>query len=140
MTGAFWVYLGSILAAALIAWACTWGYYRAAYGDRYQRGYADGQAAQIRAYQDVRAPLTTWRAAAVASGTIPPQYPYDAYDDDDKVTVLGSWFPKAAGPPRYADLAPAALDPEPETSEWARDLIAGIEEWNAENLPGGERM
>ena len=140
MTAAFWFYLAGILIAALTAWLCTWGYYRAAYGDRYGRGYADGRAAQIRAYQDARTPLTAWQTAVMRPALTPPQYPYDAYDDDDAITVLGSWFPESAGPPRYADLAPAALDPGPVTSEWARDLIAGIEQWNAANLPGGERM
>ena len=140
MTAAFWFYLAGIAVAALITWLCTWGYYRAAYGDRYQRGYADGQAAQIRAYQDARAPLTAWQKARMLSPPPAASWPQDRYGDDDKVTVLGSWFPRTARPSRYADLAPAALDPEPVTSEWARDLIAEIEQWNAANLPGGERM
>lgn len=136
MTAQLLVVLGAIAAAAVIAWLCTRGYYRAAYGDRYERGYADGRAAQIRAYQDARAPLTAWQTRAVLTGgrELPPAQ--DAHSDVETVRVLGSWYPLASGPPRYAELSPESLSAEPPTSEWARDLIAGIEKWNAANLPG----
>src|SRR5262249_37438256 len=54
------VALGGPLLAGFFAWLCTRGYYRAAYGDRYERGYADGRAAQIRAYQAARRTLPPW--------------------------------------------------------------------------------
>lgn len=126
---------GGPVLSALAAWLCTRAYYRDAYGDRYQRGYADGREAQIRAYQDTRTALDHYQGPRMLPAPAPPQYPYDAYDGEPAVTVLGSWYPEASGPPRYADLAPAQLDDDPPTSEWARDLIAGIEKWNAEYLP-----
>lgn len=134
MTAQLAVGLGGPVLAAVIAWALTRGYYRAAYGDRYQRGYDDGRAAQIRVYQAARVPLSEWRTHLMLPAPPPPAFAYDAYGGEETVRVLGSWYPEATGPPRYADLAPEALDGGPPTSEWARDLIAGIEAWNAEYL------
>lgn len=135
MTPQLVVVLAAIAAAAVIAWLCTRGYYRAAYGDRYERGYADGKAAQIRAYQDATVSLDAWRAVRGLHAAPPPQAASNGHSDGGDVHVLGSWYPLAAGPPRYAELSPEALDGGPPTSEWARDLIAGIEKWNAANLP-----
>lgn len=130
--------LGLPVAGAVIAFLCTRGYYRAAYGDRYERGYADGRAAQIRAYQDATVSLGAWRAARGLHAAPPPQAARDAHSAADGVRVLGSWYPLASGPPRYAQLSPEALSEDPPTSEWARDMIAGIEQWNAEHqLSGG---
>lgn len=136
MTAQLGIVLAAIAAAAVIAWLCTRGYYRAAYGDRYERGYADGRAAQIRAYQDASVSLADWRKRPVLPAPAPPPPVYDAHSDAETVRVLGSWYPEATGPPRYAELSPESLGSEPPTSEWARDLIAGIEKWNAANLPG----
>lgn len=138
MTAALLIGIGGPVLAAVIAWLCTRGYYRAAYGDRYERGYADGQARQIRVYQDARVSLGAWRETRILRGLPPPEAAWDAHSDDDAVTVLGSWYPRAAGPPRYAELSPEQLDGGPPTSEWARNMIAGIEQWNAEHqLSGG---
>lgn len=137
MTAALLTGLGGPALAAVVVWLCTRGYYRAAYGDRYERGYADGQARQIRAYQDARVSLDAWREVRPLSPPAPQRPAYDWHDSDYAVTVLGSWYPLAAGPPRYAELSPEALDGGPATSEWARDLITGIESWNAQHLVNG---
>lgn len=137
MTAQLAVIMALPAAGAVIAFLCTRGYYRAAYGDRYERGHADGRAAQIRAYQAARAPLTAWRETAMLPAPPPPPFAYDAYGAEETVRVLGSWYPPAAGPPRYSQLSPEQLDGGPPTSEWARDLIAGIETWNAEHLGNG---
>ena len=137
MNGQLLVAFGGPVLAAVIAWALTRGYYRAAYGDRYERGYADGRAAQIRAYQAASVPLDEWRAAALTTAQQPPPFVYGSLSDGETVRVLGSWYPEAKGPPRYADLAPGQLDDGPPTSEWARDLIAGIEAWNVQHLGNG---
>ena len=123
------------VATAVVAWLCTRGYYRAAYGDRYGRGYADGQAAQIRVYQDHQVPPPWLHKPAMLPAPPPPAFAADWFGSEDTVRVLGSWYPEAKGPPRYAELSPEQLDGGPPTSEWARDLIAGIETWNAANLP-----
>jgi len=125
------------LLAAVIAWALTRGYYRAAYGDRYERGYADGRAAQIRAYQAARATLAPWETPGMLPAPPPPAFACDAHGDEDTVRVLGSWYPEAAGPPRYAQLSPEQLDGGPATSQWARDLIADVEQWNGKHLTNG---
>lgn len=135
MTAQLLVGVGGPVLAAVIVWLLTRGYYRAAYGDRYERGYADGRAAQIRAYQDATVSLDAWRASRGLHAAPPPQAARNGHSDGGDVRVLGSWYPPAAGPPRYAELSPEALDGGPPTSEWARDLIAGIEKWNAANLP-----
>lgn len=126
-----------IVVISVIVWLVTRSYYRAAYGDRYQRGYADGQARQIRAYQDARVSLDAWRETRALPAPPPPPFACDWHGGDDSGRVLGSWYPLAAGPPRYSELSPEALDGGPPTSECARDLIAGIESWNAEHLTNG---
>lgn len=125
------------VAGALVAWLCSRGYYRAAYGDRYQRGYGDGREAQIRVYQSSRVSLAAWREQAMPSAPPLPPPACDAYGDEEAVRVLGSWYPEAAGPPRYAQLSPDQLDDGPPTSEWARGLIAGIKQWGAEYQQSG---
>lgn len=136
MTAQLVVIVAAIVAAAVITWLCTRGYYRAAYGDRYQRGYSDGQEAQIRAYTDARAYLPPWEKPRMLPAPLAPQPVPDAYSDAEAIRVTGSWRPAAGGPPSYAQLSPEQLDSGPPTSEWARDLIAGVEAWNAEYLPG----
>ena len=122
---------------AVIAWLCARGYYRAAYGDRYERGYADGQEAQIRAYKGAGVCLRCWREGRAQPAALPPEAARDARSAAQDVRVLGSWYPLASGPPRYADLAPEQLDDDPPTSEWARDLIADVETWNVAHLGNG---
>src|SRR5262249_12251599 len=117
------VALGGPLLAGVFAWLCTRGDYRAAYRDRYERGYAGGRAAQIRASQAARPTLPPWETPVMLPAPPPPAFAYDAHGDEETVRVLGSWHPEAKGPPRYADLAPGQLDGGPPTSEWARDLI-----------------
>jgi hypothetical protein len=131
------VAFGGPVLAGIVAWLCTRGYYRAAYGDRYQRGYDDGRAAQIRAYQAARYTLPPWEQPGMLPAPPPPASAADAHGGDDIVRVLGSWYPEASGPPRYAQLPPEQLDGGPPTSEWARDLISGIERWNDEHLGNG---
>lgn len=135
MTAQLGIVLAAIAAAGVIGWLCTRGYYRAAYGDRYERGYADGREAQIRAYQAATVSLSAWWASRIRRGLPPPEAAWGPHSNGQGRHVLGSWYPEAAGPPRYSQLSPEALDSGPETSEWARDLIAGIEKWNAANLP-----
>ena len=135
MTGTLALFLGLPAAGAVIGFLCTRGYYRAAYGDRYEHGYADGRAAQIRAYQAASTPLSAWQKTGMRWTPPPETWPADRYGAGDRVTVLGPWHPPASGPPRYAQLSPEALGDDPPTSEWARDLIAGIEQWNAASLP-----
>lgn len=136
MTWGIWFWLGAIALAALVTLLCVRGFYRAAYGDRYQRGRDDEREAQIRARQAASPQLWHAPPPRMLPAPPPPSFPYDAYGDDDAVRVLGSWHPEAAGPPRYDQMPPGDLDDGPPTSEWARDLIAGIETWNAANLPG----
>lgn len=137
MTATLALFLALPAAGAMIGFLCTQGYYRAAYGDRYERGYSDGQEAQIRAYQASRVSLDAWRTTVMLPAPPPPAFACGAYGDEETVRVLGSWHPEAAGPPRYAQLSPGQLDGGPPTSEWARDLIAGIEAWNAEYTADG---
>lgn len=129
--------VGGIVVASVIVWLVTRSYYRAAYGDRYERGYSDGRAAQIRAYQDHRLTLPAWREAVRHRPPWPPEAARDAHSAGNGRLVLGASYPPADGPPRYAQLSPEQLDPEPPTSEWARDLITGIESWNAKHLTNG---
>ena len=121
--------------AAVVAWLCTRGYYRAAYGDRYQRGYADGQEAQIRAYADARATLPPWEKPRMLPAPHPMLAYYEARGGAQGAHAAGPGRPRPAWPDPYAQLSPEQLDDGPPTSEWARDLIARIEQWNADNLP-----